>query len=341
MSYTVDQIAAKVGGTVAGDGSIEITKMAGIEEASPGDLSFISNKKYERFIETTSASAVIVRADMPDSAVTLIRHADPYYAFMQAVRLLHPPKTHEPTVHPSAVIAQDAVIDPSAHIGPHVVIDAGTTIGKRSVLLAGTVVGCGCTIGEDCLIHPNVTVRDRCTIGSGVIIHSGTVIGSDGFGYATHQGVHHKIEQIGNVVIEDDVEIGSNVSIDRAALGSTRIGRGTKIDNLVQIAHNVEIGHGCIVVAQVGISGSTQLGNYVVLAGQVGLVGHIKLGDGVRVGAQSGVSRDVEAGGTVFGSPAKEYMREMRIEACLENLPEHIKLLKKIAKEIDVDDESD
>jgi UDP-3-O-[3-hydroxymyristoyl] glucosamine N-acyltransferase len=184
------------------------------------------------------------------------------------------------------------------------------------------------------VIHPNVTIRHRSLIGDRVIIHSGTVIGSDGFGYATSEGKHHKIVQVGHVVIDDDVEIGANVTIDRATLGETRIGRGTKIDNLVQVAHNVKTGEGCILVSQVGVSGSTRLGNYVVLGGQVGIVGHIELGDGVQVGAQSGVARSVEAGKTVFGSPARDISQTMKIEVCLRKLPDYVKQIRELEKRI-------
>jgi UDP-3-O-[3-hydroxymyristoyl] glucosamine N-acyltransferase len=323
-----------IGAEIAGDESIELKALAGIEEAVPGDLAFIANKKYLRFLETTRASAVIAASGTTSDRVTLLLHPDPYFAFMKAVALFHPQKTYAPFVHPSAVIAASATIHETAHIGPNVVIDDGVTVGKRSAVLANTFLGEGTAVGDDCLIYPNVTLRERSSVGDRVIIHSGTVIGSDGFGYATSEGKHYKIFQVGHVVIEDDVEIGANVAIDRATLGETRIGRGTKIDNLVQVAHNVRIGEGCILVSQVGVSGSTKLGKYVVLGGQVGLVGHIELGDGVQVGAQSGVARSVEAGKTVFGSPARDISQTMKIEACLRKLPEHIKLLRELDKKV-------
>lgn len=334
MVHSVREVAEKIGADIAGDESIELKDLAGVEDAEPGDLAFIANKKYLCFLETTRASAVIAASGTSSDKVTLLLHPDPYFAFMKAVMLFHPQKTYDPFLHPSAVIADSATVHETAYIGPNVVIDEGGAVGKRSAVLANTFLGEGTTVGDDCLIYPNVTLRERSLVGDRVIIHSGTVVGSDGFGYATSEGKHHKILQVGRVVVEDDVEIGANVTIDRATLGETRIGRGTKIDNLVQVAHNVRIGEGCILVSQVGISGSTKLGKYVVLGGQVGLVGHIELGDGAQVGAQSGVARNVEPGKTVFGSPARDISRTMKIEACLRKLPEHIKLLRELEKKL-------
>ena len=332
--YSIREVAEEIGAEIVGDDSIELKGLAGIQEAAPGDLAFIANKKYLRFMETTRASAVIAAFGTTSERLTLLLHRDPYFAFMKAVRFFHPQKTYAPFVHPSAVISDSATVHETAHIGANVVIDEGVAVGKRSAVLANVFLGEGSVLGDDCLIYPNVTLRERSLVGDRVIIHSGTVVGSDGFGYATSEGKHHKILQVGRVVIEDDVEIGANVTIDRATLGETRIGRGTKIDNLVQVAHNVRIGEGCILVSQVGVSGSTRLGKHVVLGGQVGLVGHIELGDGVQVGAQSGVARSVEAGKTVFGSPARDISRTMKIEACLRKLPEHVKLLREIDKKL-------
>lgn len=334
MRLSAGKIADKIGTEVAGDGSVELTGLAGIETAAPGDLTFIANRKYLHYLDTTRASAVIAASGTTSDRVTLLLHPDPYFAFMKAMKLFFSPRVYHPSIHPTAVIADTAQIAPTAHIGPNVVIEDRVTVGSNSAILANVFLGENSKVGDDCLIYPNVTIRESSILANRVIIHSGVVIGSDGFGYATSEGKHHKILQVGHVVIEDDVEIGANTTIDRATLGETRIGRGTKIDNLVQIAHNVRMGEGCIAVAQVGISGSTKLGNYIVMGGQVGLTGHIELGDGVQVGAQSGVSKSIEAGKTVFGYPAREINRTMKIEACLNKLPESIKLLKQLDKKV-------
>lgn len=335
MQFTVGEIASRIGGTVAGDGSVRIDGLAAIESAQSGQIAFVANRKYLPQLETTGASAVIVSKDTESSGgPVLILHDDPYFAFMQLVRMFHPPKTYEPSVHPTAVIAEDAEVDESAHIGAHVTIEGGAKIGASTAILAGTFIGEHTEIGDNCIIYPNVTIRDRCKIDNRVIIHPGTVIGADGFGFASKDGVHHKIEQVGIVRIEDDVEIGANCTIDRAALGETVIGAGSKIDNLVMIAHNVKVGKGCILVSQVGVSGSTKLGDYVVLAGQVGLVGHIELGDGVVVGAQSGVAKGAKPGTTLFGTPAREMMQQKRIEACIGKLPDLVKRVRSLEKKL-------
>lgn len=334
MAYSAREIAEKIGAEVVGDGAVELTGLAGIEDADSGQLAFVANKKYLRYLATTRASAVITGTDVHSERLTLLVHPDPYFAFMKAIRIFHPPKQYSPGIHATAVISESAVVDPSAHIGPNVVVEDSAVIGKGSAVLANSFVGEKAELGDDCLIYPNVTVRERSIIGDRVIIHSGTVVGSDGFGYANTDGTHHKILQVGHVSIEDDVEIGANVTIDRATLGVTRIGRGTKIDNLVQIAHNVDIGEGCIIISQTGVSGSTRLGKHVILAGQVGLVGHIEIGDGAIVGAQSGVSKSVPAETTVSGSPARAIIAARKIDACLSKLPESIKLLKELEKKV-------
>jgi len=311
-----------------------LTGLAGIQDAGPGDLTFVANKKYLPYLKTTNASAVIAASGTTSDRLTLLLHPEPYFAFMQAVRIFYPARRYAPGTHPTAVIAESARIDATAHVGPNVVIEDHCTVGKNTAILANDFIGESSEIGDDCLLYPNVTVREKTLIGNRVIVHSGTVIGSDGFGYATSGGVHHKIYQVGRVVIDDDVEIGANVTIDRGTLGDTHIGEGSKIDNLVQIAHNVKMGKGCILVSQVGVSGSTKLGDYVVAAGQVGIVGHIDIGDGVQIAAQSGVARGIEAGTTVFGSPAREKIRAMKIEACVGKLPEYVKQLRELERKV-------
>jgi UDP-3-O-[3-hydroxymyristoyl] glucosamine N-acyltransferase len=334
MQLTASELSSRIGAELRGDGTVLLNRIAPIESAGPGDLSFIANKKYSKFLETTEASAVIAGKDAGSDSVTLLLHSNPYYAFMLAARIFSPPRAYEPGVHASANVSADAHVHETAHIGPGVTIEDGVSIGEGSAVLANCVVCAGSIVGDGCTIHPNVTIYDGTRIGNRVTIHGGTVIGCDGFGYATHNGIHHKIPQVGNVIIEDDVEIGANVTIDRATLGATQIGEGSKIDNLVQIAHNVVLGKGCIIVAQVGISGSTKLGSYVVAAGQAGIIGHLKIGDGAIIAAQSGVIRDIEPGNTVLGSPARDIIKSKKIEACLKRLPDALKDLSQIRKKM-------
>jgi UDP-3-O-[3-hydroxymyristoyl] glucosamine N-acyltransferase len=260
---------------------------------------------------------------------------DPYFAFAKIVQFFHTQPYRPLGISPLASIGKGVQLGKDLSIHPFVRIEDHTRIADRVTLYPGTFVGEGCEIGEDCLIYPNVTIREKTRIGKRVILHSGTVIGSDGFGFATREGRHHKILQVGTVVIEDDVELGANVTVDRAALGKTVIKRGTKVDNLVQIAHNVVIGEDCLIVAQVGISGSTELGHHVILAGQVGVIGHLKIGEGVRVGAQSGVVQDIPPGQTVSGSPTIPHRKWLRLQAAIPELPEVIKRVRDLEKKVE------
>ena len=326
---------AKLIGAELKDGSdCLIYGVAPIESAQDGDLTFVANKAYYKHLQTTSASAVILSPDAPNSPIPSLRHGNPYLKFAEVIDLLFPGVKEAPAVAPSAVIDDGAAIDPSCTVGPLCHVSRGAKIGKNTRLLSSVFVGENVTIGDQCLLYPGVCILDSCKIGNNVIIHASTVIGSDGFGYAESPTGLKKIKQIGWVEIDDDVEIGSNASVDRGALGATRIGKGTKIDNLVQIAHNVEIGQNCIIISQVGIAGSTKLGNQVVLAGQVGVVGHINLGDGVQVGAQSGVKEDLVAGKKYFGSPAREFLTGARIEAAQAKLPELLREISKLKKKL-------
>ncbi len=325
------EIARYLKGQLSGDPSILITGVAGIEEAQTGELTFLANPKYCGFMKTTSAAAVIVGSeiDLDQSTVPLIRHPNPYLAFARVLELFAGEGRDCPAgVHRTAVVAKDAKMESGVHLGPQVVVESGAKLERGVTILAGSVVGANSVIGENSLVYPNVTIRENVKIGRNVIVHSGAVIGSDGFGFARDGTKHHKIPQIGGVQIEDDVEIGANVTIDRATLGVTRIGRGSKIDNLVQIAHNVNIGENCIIAAQVGISGSTQIGDESMLGGQVGVGGHIKIGKRVMVGAQSGVTKDIVDGTTVFGYPAREIHKAKRIEAHLSRLDLYVRRLK-------------
>jgi len=319
---TLAELAVELGGQVVGDGSVVIRGVAGIREALAGDVTFLANARYEGYLAETRASAVICDRAPRLATVPLLQVDHPYLAFQKAVRLFRPELYQPlPGVHPTAVVSPAAKIGDGASIGPHCTVELGATIGAKAVLMAGCYVGVQASIGEGCLLYPRVVVREECVIGDRCIVHAGAVIGADGFGFAFDAGRYHKVPQVGNVVIGDDVEIGAN-TIDRATTDSTRVGDGTKIDNLVQIGHNVIIGEHCIIVAQVGISGSTELEDFVTIGGQSGIIGHVKLGKGMQVGAQSGVSKSWPAGTTVFGTPAAPLSLFKRINAYLQRLPQ-------------------
>lgn len=323
VTRTLDELAAELGGRVVGDGSVSIEGVAGIREAEPGDLTFLANSRYEGYLAETRASAVICDATPRQTSVPLLVVEHPYLAFQKAVRLFRPDLGRpQPGIHPTAVVSPEARLGEGVSVGPHCVVEAGASIGDRTVLMSGCHVGPQAAIGADGLLYPNVVVREECILGERIIVHAGAVIGADGFGFAFDAGRYHKVSQVGNVVIGDDVEIGANTTIDRATTHSTRIGDGCKIDNLVQIGHNVVLGRHCIIVAQVGISGSTELEDYCVVGGQAGIVGHVRLGRGVQVGAQSGVTKSIAAGGKVNGTPAEPLSLSLRLHALLRRLPE-------------------
>ena len=332
---TLEVVAEEVGGVVIGDGSIEITGVAGIREAEEGELTFLANPRYEAYLPQTRASAVIVAENHLDLGKPLIQNPNPDLAFLKAVRFFAGEgERPRAGAHPSALVAEDATVAPDASIGPMAVVEAGASIGARSILHAGCYVGARARIGADALLYPHVVVREECVLGDRVIVHPGAVIGSDGFGFVRDGGIYRKLPQVGNVAIGDDVEIGANVTIDRATTGTTRVGNGTKIDNLVQIAHNVEIGENCILVAQVGISGSTRVGSHAILAGQAGIVGHIEIGAGAVVAAKSGVSRSVKPGERVFGYPAQPMPLARRIEASIRRLPELVQTVRELRRRV-------
>jgi UDP-3-O-[3-hydroxymyristoyl] glucosamine N-acyltransferase len=334
---TLGEIAEFIGGELVGDPSTQITGIAGIEEAKTGDITFLANPKYTTFLKTTSASAVIMGKEIKTEGIGIpsIKHPNPYFAFARVMELFFDfKKIYPESTHPTAVLGEEVKLEKGVHVGPHVVLEKGVCLKRNAIILAGSFIGANSIVGENSLIYPNVTIRENVEIGNDVIIHSGTVIGSDGFGYAQEKRIHHKIPQIGGVKIGDDVEIGANATIDRATLGITRIGKGTKIDNLVQIGHNVEIGENCIIVAQVGISGSTKVGNDTIIGGQVGLAGHIKIGNRVVIGAQSGVTKDTPDDTAIFGYPAREIRKTKRIEAHLSRLDLYIQRLKNIEKKL-------
>lgn len=340
---TVNEIAKQIQAKVIGDGGISISGTAKIEEAGAGQITFVSNPTYLKYLSSTNASAVLISESMateklPERSTmpVLLWVENAYTAFLQVLRIFHPsPDVIPPGIHHSAVIADSAQLGNEVRIGANVVVGESCKIGSKTVIAHGTVLGDNVQIGDDTTVYPNVTVGDGCKIGSRVIIHSGTVVGSDGFGFAPQKdGAYSKIPQTGIVVVEDDVEIGSNCSLDRATMGETRICKGTKLDNLIQVAHNVVIGENTVIAAQTGISGSTKVGKQCILAGQVGIAGHLEILDNVIIAAQSGVSKSIKKPGTYFGYPAKAHSRALRIEGVIRQLPELLKDVEDLKKEL-------
>ncbi|MCA9400475.1 MAG: UDP-3-O-(3-hydroxymyristoyl)glucosamine N-acyltransferase [Candidatus Omnitrophica bacterium] len=336
MQIAVDEIAKLINGKVVGDADLIISGINSIDQAQPGQLTFIGNSKYLPQIQTTKASALIVSRDIEASDKTLIYVENPSLAFSKVAswffKLSIPPIRG---IHPTAVIGDLVKLGKAVAIGPHAVIENGVSIGDHTVIHAGAYVGHNVEIGHDCVIHPNVTICHHSILKNGIIIHSGSVIGSDGFGFEQVDGAHEKIPQIGIVYIDNHVEIGSNVTVDRARFDKTFIGEGTKIDNLVQIAHNVQIGKHCIIVSQVGISGSCVIGDYAILAGQAGVAGHLTIGEKSIVAAQAGVTKSIPPQSMVSGYPAKPHQHAKKVNACLQRLPDYINQLKHIQKQIE------
>jgi UDP-3-O-[3-hydroxymyristoyl] glucosamine N-acyltransferase len=340
--HTVRSLAELVGGTVLGEGAgVEVNGINDLRSAQPDQISFLGNSKYEPLALGSKAAAILVSAkDAPRFSFTRIVVDSPSGAFGKISALFAPPPVRdEPGVHPTAVIAPGAFLGEGVSVGPHAVVSNGARIGARSVIGANSFIGEETTIGDDARIYPLVMVRERSVIGARVIVHSGTVIGSDGFGYDFDRatGRHVKIAHTGHVQIDDDVEIGANTTIDRGRFGKTHVGEGAKIDNLVQIAHNVTIGAHSIVVAQTGISGSTSLGRYVTLAGQVGLAGHLTIGDRATIAAQSGLNKDVPAGAVLAGHHALPIRESLKLEALTRKLPEIVERLKALEERISQD----
>ena len=332
---TLKEIAQLIDGEVIGDGNIVITGISGIREAEEGDLTFLANPRYAPLMDTTKAAAIITSREATGAPRPMIRADNPSMAFAKIISILMPNDQRYPSgIHPTAVIGKNVKLGQDVALQPYVVIDDDTVIGDRTIIYAGSYIGNRAKIGSDCLIYPNVAIREKVEIGNRVIVHSGTVIGSDGFGFATVGGEHHKIPQIGTVLIEDDVEIGANVTIDRARFGKTVIGKGTKIDNLVQIAHNVIVGENSIIIAQAGISGSTVIGKNVTIAGQAGLVGHITIGDNAVLAAQAGVTKPVPANTCVSGYPARQHDEAKRLNAFVSRLPQIVDELKKLEEKV-------
>ena len=336
MQRTARDIARIVEGELSGNPEQMVTGLAGIREAAPGDISFVASPKYQAVIKTTRASVLIVAKDLDVSfGGTLIRVENPVEAFAKLVEQVAPrPVTHKPGIHPSAVIAPSAQLGRNVSIQPYAVIDESAVVGDRTVIGAGSYIGNECRIGADCLLYPGVSVRERTSLGDRVILHGGVVLGADGFGFEAVGDEHKKIPQVGTVEIGDDVEIGANSAIDRGRFGKTRVGRGTKIDNLVQIGHNCVIGEHCIICGLVGLAGSTIIGNHVTIAGQAGIAGHLTVGDKSIIMAQAGVTKDVPAGSVMLGAPAVPHKEFKRVHAAVQRLPETLAKIHELEQQL-------
>lgn len=335
MTHRLADLAGLVGGRVEGDPDREVEAVRTLDAAGPRDLSFLNHPRYRAQALASQAGALLVGQDLAAGlSGDLLVVKDTAFALSKILTLLHAAEAPEPGVHPTAVLEPGCAVDPTAWIGPYAVIGAGSTIGPRAAIHSHVVIGRGCAVGEGAVLHPHAVLYPETEIGPDSIVHAGVVLGADGFGYATSGGVHHKVPQVGRVVIEGDVEIGANSAIDRATLGETRIGAGTKIDNLVQVGHNVETGRHCILCGQAGIAGSTKLGDYVVLAGQAGVSGHIQLGDGAQVAAKSAALTSVEPRTQVAGIPAVELRRWRRQTVLIARLEETSRRLRALEKKL-------
>ncbi|HBH62835.1 MAG TPA: UDP-3-O-(3-hydroxymyristoyl)glucosamine N-acyltransferase [Nitrospiraceae bacterium] len=327
------ELAALIGGRIAGDPEVEITGVAGIENAKEGDITFLHNNNY---IPEVSASALIVKEEIDGLTLSLLVADNPQLTFARALEVFYVKPYRPSGISERAVIGSNVKMGDDVSVHPNAYISNDVELGSRVTLSSGVFLGEGVTVGDDSFIYPNVTIREKVRIGKKVIVHSGAVIGSDGFGYVPEKGSHYKIPQVGGVIVEDDVEIGANVCIDRATVGNTIIGCGTKIDNLVQVAHNVKIGRNCIIVAQVGISGSVEIGDGAIIAGQVGVKDHVKIGAGTIVAAQAGVTGDIPAGQIYSGTPAIPHGTSLRAQSLYSKLPELVKRMREIEKKLGI-----
>ncbi len=336
MDKSLSEIAELVEGTVSGHGDVRITGLSGLEDAKSGDLSFLGNPRFESLMETTQAAAVLVPENFGDNGFPVIRVGHPYLAFATVLKLYEKETLQHPSgVHPSSAISKSATLGSNVGIDAFVRIEEGCEIGNDVVLYSGAYVGRGSKIGPGTIVYPNVTIREGVTIGARCIIHSNVSLGSDGFGYTETGGTHFKIPQVGTVQIGDDVEIGSNSAIDRSTMGPTVIGNGTKIDNLVQIAHNVTIGEHCTISGGVRIAGSTKIGNNVTMAGMVGIRGHLEIGDNVVIGGGTGIVSSVPAGSVIMGTPHQDINLARRIWVSLPLLPKALRRLRQLEARMD------
>lgn len=334
QARTVTELAGYLGGVVEGDGTVLISGLGALESAGPDALTFLANPKYASRVAETSAGAVLMAPGAERYGRTAIVVANPYLCFAKLLTLFYTQPHPALGILPGAHVSETAVIGEGSSIYPGACIGRNTVIGNRTVIYPGAVIYDNVSIGDDCIIHANAVVRERCRLGSRCVLQPGAVIGSDGFGYAPDGAGYYPIPQVGIVVLDDDVEIGANSCIDRAAVEVTRIGRGTKLDNLVQIAHNCQIGENCMIVSQVGISGSAKIGNHVTLAGQVGVAGHLTIGDNVLVGAQSGVPSSLPANGAYSGTPTMPHKEWLKSAMVVPRLPEIKKTVSALEKRV-------
>lgn len=330
------EIAGILGGKPRGDSALEIRGVAALEAAGPDELTYAAGARAVALAADSRAGCILVAEGVSLPGHTTIAVPNPKLSFIRAAAALRPVVHFPPGIHPTAVVAPDARLAPEVSVGAHTVIEAGVSVGVGSRLGPGVVLGAGVQVGERCVLHSRVTVYAGAKIGDRVILHAGVVVGSDGFGYVFAEGCHHKFPQIGQVVIEDDVEIGSNTTVDRGSLGSTVIGQGTKIDNLVQIAHNVKVGRHCVIAAQTGISGSVDVGDFVVMGGQVGIGDHVRIEDHVVIGGQAGIlpGKILRKGSTVWGTPARPFKEFTRMYANLSNLPSLAERVKELSQKL-------
>jgi UDP-3-O-[3-hydroxymyristoyl] glucosamine N-acyltransferase len=342
MAFTLAELASRVGGRVEGDATLRVERVMPLERAGPADVSFYSNRKYRKAFEASGAGAVIVgEAESVPSGRTVLRAPNAYLAFAKVCTLFHPPREAVPDVAAEAFVHPSAQVHPSAEIMPHAYVGADALVGARTILFPGVVIYEGAHVGDDCVLHANAVVREGCRVGNRCVLQPGSVLGADGFGFAFDmEGEggsgprHYKVPQSGIAELEDDVELGANACVDRATMGRTVVGKGTKVDNLVQVGHNTTIGPLTLIAAQTGIAGSTKVGMGVVLGGQVGLSGHLAVGDGARLGAQAGVLGDVPAGETYSGYPAVPHFEWLRSSAAVRKLPELIRQVRQLEQKI-------
>lgn len=333
--YTLTEICEWVNGELVGDGNTLISGYAQLGDVKSGEISFVASSKYLRSLSDCPAAALVVYPEFTESGFNVIKVADPQLAFIEIIQRMTPPRKSLPTgIHSTAIIGDETSFGKNTAIGPNVVVGSDCKIGENCTIHSGVVIEDGVSIGDDVLIYQNVVVRYNSIIGSRVILHPGVVIGADGFGFRSEKGVHKKIPQLGKVIIEDDVEIGANCAIDRGAIGATKIGKGSKLDNLIQVGHNVVVGQHTVIAAQTGISGSCKIGSGVVLAGQVGIADHLSIDDRTIVTAKSGVTKSVPARTVVSGYPARHHMRWKREEAVIRKLPDLNKLIQELANRV-------
>ncbi len=334
-SFSLEQLAREIGATFTGDASIVLTGVSSLEKAGPNDLAFLTNSRYASSVSQTKSPVILTDKELPGISKTFLLSSNPYAALAKVIGLFYPPTKRPEGIQSGAWVEVGARVDLTASVSAGVVISKGAQIGARTVLYPGVFIGENVRVGEDCIVYPNVTIRENCFLGKRVILQPGVVVGSDGFGFAKDGEEYKKIPQVGNVVLEDDVELGANVCVDRAVLGSTVIGKGSKLDNLIQIGHNVVIGSNTVMAALTGISGSTQVGNNVIMGGQVGLAGHLKIGDNVTLATRTGVMEDILEKGVYWGSPSCKMNEEMKNVAAYRQLPELIKRIRVLEKALE------